>query len=104
MCLALHAARADSLIVPMSVPATSILPAVGLSMPAIRFNSVVFPDPDGPISPRKSPSGISNEISRRTGISCESRQYDLESFCIETIAMGDSLLLSFHLRAGLQIR
>src|SRR5437660_7361879 len=103
MCLALHAARGDSPIVVISVPATSIVPAVGLSMPAIRFNNVVFPDPDGPISPRKSPSAISNEISRRTGISSESRQYDLESFRIETIAMARYLLLYFHLRSGLHI-
>src|SRR5437867_12493498 len=101
MCLALHAARADSLIVPMSVPATSILPAVGLSMPAIRFNSVDFPDPVGPISLRKSPSAISNEISRRTGISFESRQYDLESVCIETVGLGFSLLLSFYVGSGM---
>src|SRR6267143_6735854 len=103
MCRALHAASEDSLIAVISVPATSIPPAVGLSIPAIRFNSVVFPDPDGPISPRNSPSGISNEISRRTGISCESRQYDLDSFCIETIAIADYLLLYFHLRSGLHI-
>ena len=34
----------------MSMPETRISPADGLSMPAIRFNRVDFPEPDGPIS------------------------------------------------------
>ena len=36
-------------------PAISIVPAVGRSRPPIRFSSVDLPEPDGPISARKSP-------------------------------------------------
>src|ERR1041384_2976548 len=88
-CRARHDARADSPTFPISVPETSIGPDEGLSMPAMRLRSVVFPEPEGPMSPRNSPSGISNEMSRRTGISYESRQYDFETFWIETRAMAD---------------
>ena len=55
--------------VAMSRPATKIRPRVGWSMPAIRFRSVVLPDPDGPISATYSPSGMSRLIPMRTGIS-----------------------------------
>ena len=50
------------------------LKIVGLSIPAMRFRSVVLPEPEGPMSPRNSPSGISNEILFKTGISRESLQ------------------------------
>ena len=43
----------------MLVPATSIEPLDGVSRPPIRLSSVVLPEPDGPISARKSPCGIS---------------------------------------------
>src|SRR6187402_256076 len=36
-----------------------MLPPVGLSRPPMRFSSVVLPDPDGPISARNSPCGMS---------------------------------------------
>ena len=43
----------DSLV--MSVPPTWIVPALGLSMPAMRLSSVLLPDPLAPISDTKSP-------------------------------------------------
>ena len=42
-----HFASAPSESWPTSVPATTTRPAVGRSIPAIRFSSVVLPDPDG---------------------------------------------------------
>ena len=39
----------------MSTPSTTMLPPLGLSMPAMRFSSVLLPEPDGPISDTKSP-------------------------------------------------
>src|SRR5436189_9938 len=51
----------------MSSPPTNSKPESGLSMPAMRLSSVDLPEPDGPMSPRKSPSGISSEMSIRTG-------------------------------------
>ena len=38
-----------------------ISPDVGVSMPAMRLSSVVFPDPDGPMRERNCPSGISRD-------------------------------------------
>src|SRR5258707_204937 len=92
-----HEARADSASFPISVPETSIRPDEGLSMPAMRLRRVVFPEPEGPMSPRNSPSGISNEMSRRTGISYESRQYDFETFWIDTRAMANYAGISYSL-------
>src|SRR5262245_37005617 len=43
----------------MAVPSTSIVPRVGVSSPPSKFSSVVLPDPDGPMSARKSPLVIS---------------------------------------------
>ena len=40
----------------MSTPPISIVPALGLSMPAIRFSSVLLPEPLGPISATNSPA------------------------------------------------
>src|SRR5881409_3507522 len=37
-------------------PSTSIRPAVGRSIPPMRFSSVVFPHPDGPWTATSSPS------------------------------------------------
>src|SRR5918994_2944153 len=72
-----HTANSVSLNSVISVSPIKILPEVGLSMPAIRFNRVVLPEPDGPMKARKSPSAILSEILRRTGISRLSRWYDL---------------------------
>ena len=39
----------------MRSPPTVMLPSVGESRPPIRLSSVVLPEPDGPMSARKSP-------------------------------------------------
>ncbi len=74
MCVARQRAASDSLNLVTSVPATATDPASGRSIPAIRFSSVVLPDPEGPIKPRNSPSGTSSEMSRSTGIAMLSRR------------------------------
>ena len=74
MCRARQSASSRSGSPEMSVPATRTLPAVGWSMPATRFSSVDFPDPDGPISPRNSASATSSETSSSTGTLSESRR------------------------------
>jgi hypothetical protein len=51
----------------ISVPPIFISPLSGLSMPAMRLRRVVFPDPEGPMSARNSPSSISNVMSFSTG-------------------------------------
>ena len=43
----------------MSFPSTSIDPFEGRSSPAIRLSSVLFPEPEGPISASNDPSGTS---------------------------------------------
>ena len=50
-----------------SVPATVMVPVVGRSRPAHRFNSVDLPDPDGPITATNSPFGMSRFVFDRTG-------------------------------------
>jgi hypothetical protein len=40
----------------MSTPPISMVPPLGWSMPAIRFSSVLLPEPLGPISATNSPS------------------------------------------------
>jgi hypothetical protein len=52
---------------------------VGVSIPAIRFRSVVFPEPEGPISATKSPSAIERETLFNTGTLNLSRVYDFET-------------------------
>jgi hypothetical protein len=37
-------------------------------MPAIKFNKVVLPEPEGPIKAKNSPSGTDKEIFSRTDI------------------------------------
>ena len=58
MCPARHAASFARDRPLSSVPATRKLPEVGESMPAMRFKSVVFPLPDGPIKARNEPCSI----------------------------------------------
>jgi hypothetical protein len=48
------------------VPATRIEPLVGWSIPARRLSSVDLPEPDGPISARKSPSSTDIDTPSRT--------------------------------------
>ena len=45
----------------LSLPKIRTEPFVGFKSPKMHFISVVFPEPLGPISPAKSPSGIENE-------------------------------------------
>jgi hypothetical protein len=54
--------RSDSL--PVSLPATSTVPAVGVSTQPIRFSSVVLPLPEGPAMERNSPSCTSRVTPR----------------------------------------
>src|SRR5262245_15336684 len=49
-------------------PLTLMAPPVGVSSPPIRLRSVVLPEPDGPISARKSPFGISRLTPLRTSM------------------------------------
>jgi len=58
----------------MSTPSKRSSPESGLSMPAIRLSSVDLPDPDGPISPRKSPARTSSVMSVSTGTTCPPRR------------------------------
>src|SRR5437667_120445 len=46
---------------PISAPRKRTEPALGLSAPATRLNTVLLPEPLGPIRPRISPSATSNE-------------------------------------------
>src|SRR2546427_1080338 len=46
---------------PISAPRKRTEPALGLSAPAMRLNTVLLPEPLGPIRPRISPSATSNE-------------------------------------------
>jgi hypothetical protein len=57
----------------ISLPSTMTCPRVGRSMPAIRFSSVVLPEPEGPINARKSPRGTLTDTPFNTGTSNESR-------------------------------
>src|SRR5919109_3369064 len=45
----------------ISAPWNRMEPALGVSAPEMQLNSVVFPEPLGPMSPRISPSVTSNE-------------------------------------------
>ena len=73
MLRARQAARCVSPMRPMSSPATRTVPAVGWSIPAMRFRSVVFPEPEGPISASNEPSGMSRSMPSSTTSSCLSR-------------------------------
>src|ERR1051325_1267826 len=79
-------ASADSLKRETSRPSTVMLPPVGRSMPAMRLRSVVFPEPDGPMSARKSPRGTSNVMPFSTGTSKASLRYTFRTLLICTSA------------------
>src|SRR5215831_3952503 len=68
----------------MRLPSTVIVPSVGESRPPMRFNSVVLPDPDGPIRARKSPRSISRSTWCRTSSRSLPRSYTLLSCRIST--------------------
>src|SRR5208337_4240986 len=85
--------RRSSLIEARSSPSTRNWPEVGRSMPAIRFSSVVLPEPEGPIRQRNSPSSTSRSTFSRAGTARESRRKILDSLRISTTGfdMGQSL-------------
>ena len=58
----------------MSVPSTSIEPAVGRSIPASRLRSVVFPEPDGPMSATNPPASIERSTPISVWITCSPRR------------------------------
>src|SRR5436309_12899506 len=66
----------------MTRPSMLIRPCVGVSIPAIRFRSVVLPDPDGPIRAMNSPVSMVRSMSSSTGMLRESRRYALETCSI----------------------
>src|SRR5262245_44619405 len=56
---------------------TTMMPSVGVSSPPIKLRSVVLPDPDGPISATKSPSGMSRSMPCNASIRSRPRRYTL---------------------------
>src|SRR5207249_7242359 len=63
---------------------TTIVPAVGVSRPPMRFSSVVLPKPDGTMRATKSPRGMSRSMPCRTSIVSPPRRYVLVSLRIST--------------------
>ena len=88
MCRARHAASAAGLIALTLSPATVIVPRVGRSSPAMRFNSVDLPLPDGPINAVKLRSAKSSVRSSKTSMTWVSRWNDLWTLRSSTRAMG----------------
>src|SRR5213593_4829168 len=68
----------------MSVPPTMIWPLEGRSIPAMRFNSVDLPEPDGPIKQRNSPASIFKLVSLRATISAAPFLNIFDTFLIST--------------------
>src|SRR5215468_3951677 len=60
----------------------------------MRLRSVVFPEPEGPISATKSPRGISSVSPCRTSIFCLPRSYTLVTLRTWTIDSDMVLLLT----------
>lgn len=60
-----------------SAPASSMVPAVGASKPAIIRSTVVLPEPDGPSIEKNSPSAIS----RSTPATASVLPKDLRRLC-----------------------
>src|SRR5262245_1905899 len=54
-----------------------MIPSVGVSSPPIRLRSVVLPDPEGPISATKSPSGMSRSMPCNASTRSRPRRYTL---------------------------
>ena len=51
-----------------SFPSMTMEPEVGRSMVETQFNSVVFPDPEGPITPTNSPASSDRETPSRAWV------------------------------------
>src|SRR5260221_10136242 len=77
-----------------ALPSTVIVPASYGSTPAMHSNSVVFPDPLGPIKPSTSPWRIDSE----TSATAVSRPYDFVSPPIDT--MGTHIWIEKVYRRG----
>src|SRR5688500_2766453 len=78
----------------MLVPPISIDPELGKSSPPSRLSSVVLPEPDGPISARKSPCGMSSVTPLSTSMRSLPRVNDLWTLLILTSALMSSLSLN----------
>src|SRR5262245_29836700 len=92
----------------MFVPSTSRSPDVGWSTPPIRFKRVVLPEPDGPISATKEPSGIDSDRPSSTRSCSVCRRYTFTTLRTSTAAIVRSLRYrgsvgrELHLAAVLQ--
>src|SRR5215467_13773654 len=75
-------------------PPTSTVPPVGESRPPIRLSSVVLPEPEGPISARKSPDGMVTSTPLSTSMRSLPRVKYLRTSAIRTSASLISLLRS----------
>src|SRR5205807_1417909 len=76
----------------MSVPATTICPVVGLSMPATRLSSVLLPEPLAPMSDTKSRASTSRLTLWSGTIFCSPLRYSLVTPRISSSAMAPSTL------------
>ena len=74
------------------------MPRVGVSRPASRPRSVVFPLPEGPTIATKSPCCIVNETSRSTAIFCSPLRYSLVTS--RAISMNERKEWAFSKRIG----
>ena len=61
--------RSASVIADRSLSSTTTFPVVGGVSPPIMWNSVDFPEPDGPMIERKWPFSTSRSTPRRAGTS-----------------------------------
>src|SRR5438128_7128110 len=82
-----QAAHWDSLMAEIFLPSTLTSPLVGLSIPAIRFNSVDLPEPDGPIKQRNPPDSRSRLVLCNATTSVASRLKTFLTLRISTAAM-----------------
>src|SRR5262249_38426388 len=69
-------------------------------MPAIKFRSVLLPDPLAPISDTKSPRPMSRSMSLRGVMVCSPLRYSLVTWRISTSAIGRLSLLSRSVLVG----
>src|SRR5438067_594824 len=82
-----HAASCASDICDTWAPPIESWPVSGLSRPAIRFRSVVLPEPEGPMMPRNSPSATSRSRFFRTVIFSPPRVNDFVTLWMCRIAL-----------------
>ncbi len=70
----------------MARPSMATLPADGATKPAIRFSSVVLPQPEAPMTTLKLPSCKSREISRNTSTAQPAASNVTPTLCKRIIA------------------